>query len=953
MAWQPQEEPLRQLAGYLRDSLSGHDRNAQKYATLMLAQAKSSPDINNYLTFLIASRNPPSSLNINQDDFHTVRSSAAIMLKNNVKTFYNSIPTNSLDYIRSSILLGLQDPNLQIRSYAGNVITEIVRQGGILGWPQLLAELLALVGNERGNIGPETQDGAMSALLKICEDNRKALDRDYQGQRPLEHIIPRLLDFTRSPVPRVRASALATLNVFIPHQTQVLLAILDQLLPQLFRLAYDQSDEVRRNVCRSFVHLVDVRPDKVAPHMEGLVDYMVIQQRQTSDEDLALDAAEFWLCVGEHDQLRETLGPYLDKVVPVLLESMVYSDEDVVMLEGGGEDAEEEDRAEDMKPQFAKSKGARTINTSNGYQEVSTSGTNGSSNTASVNYTKLDDDDDLDEGEIEEYDEDGEGGNPEDRWNLRKCSAATLDVLASVFHGPVFEITLPYLMENLRHEEWPRREAAVLALGAVADGCMDVVVPHLPQLVPYLISLLSDPEPVVRQITCWSLGRYSEWAAHLTDPAAKRQFFEPMMEGILTKMLDNNKRVQEAAASAFANLEEKAMAKLTNYCEPIVQQFVKCFQKYKDRNMFILYDCVQTLAEHVGPALATDKLINLLMPALIERWSKVADQSRELFPLLECLSYVANAMDVKFAPFAGPIFTRCITIIHQNLQDYLVAVNNEAMDKPDKDFLVTSLDLLSAIIQALGNDSQRSKELVSTAQPGFFDLLTFCMEDPSNDVRQSSYALLGDCAIYVFEQLQPFLPKIMPVLIRQLDIDRVMDEEAETGFSVVNNACWSSGEISTNHGLEMSVFAEGLYQRLLAILVNPRVPTSVNENAAIALGRLGVGAFRDLAPHLQEFAVPFLAAMEKVGYTDEKAFAFQGFSRVVSTNPQAMEKCLIPFFEAIARYPDGRGHIHSQLLHDLFQKILVLYSTMIPNFDAFLSQLPVQSQQSLRRTYNF
>lgn len=35
MAWQPQEEPLRQLAGYLRDSLSGHDQNAQKNATVV------------------------------------------------------------------------------------------------------------------------------------------------------------------------------------------------------------------------------------------------------------------------------------------------------------------------------------------------------------------------------------------------------------------------------------------------------------------------------------------------------------------------------------------------------------------------------------------------------------------------------------------------------------------------------------------------------------------------------------------------------------------------------------------------------------------------------------------------------------------------------------------------------------------------------------------------------
>ena len=35
MAWQPQEEPLRQLAQYLKESLSGHDMNAQKNAELV------------------------------------------------------------------------------------------------------------------------------------------------------------------------------------------------------------------------------------------------------------------------------------------------------------------------------------------------------------------------------------------------------------------------------------------------------------------------------------------------------------------------------------------------------------------------------------------------------------------------------------------------------------------------------------------------------------------------------------------------------------------------------------------------------------------------------------------------------------------------------------------------------------------------------------------------------
>lgn len=858
----------------------------------MLADAKSSPVINNYLTYLFSSSQVPPGLNYTLDEYHAVRAASAVMLKNNIRTGYKTIPPESLALVRSSVPLALEDKSGAIRSYAGNVITEIVSRGGILGWPQLLPELLALIGNDNGNVTPEAQEGAMAALAKVCEDNKKMLDKDYQGQRPLTFIIPKLISFTVNEKPKIRSLALGSINVFIPQKPQALLVSLDDLLNRLFQLANDPSADVRRQVCRAFVQIVEIRPDKILPHIAGLVDYMIAQQRKIEDEDLACDAAEFWLTVGEHNELWKALAPYLNKIIPVLLESMVYSEEDIAMLEGGGNDADEEDRAEDIKPKFAKSKGMKTLG--NGEETGEVGG----------DYQKLaamDDDDDLDEGEIDEdFDDDDDGDNPEDRWNLRKCSAAALDVFASDFGGPVFETILPYLMTNLKHEEWPYREAAVLALGAVAEGCIDVVTPHLPDLVPYLISLLNDTEPLVRQITCWTLGRYSSWGASLSTPALRTQYFEPMMEGILMKMLDQNKRVQEAGASAFAHLEEKAGPNITPYCEPIITQFVRCFEKYKDRNMFILYDCVQTLAEHVGHGLAQPRLIDLLMPALIHRWHKVSDQSRELFPLLECLSYVASALAEYFAPFAQPVYIRCIKIIHQNLEEYMAAVRNPILDTPDKDFLVTSLDLLSAIVQAL--DDKQSAALVSGSQPQVFELLQFCMEDPENDVRQSSYALLGDCAKYVFPQLQPFLGRLLPVLIQQLDLDAILDEQIQTGFSVINNACWSAGEISIQHGKNMGPYVEKLLQRYLQILGNPEVPKSVNENAAIALGRLGLENSELMFPHLATFSEPFLKCISTVDYTLEKATAFKGFCLVVLGNPQAMEKDLARLFTAIARY---------------------------------------------------
>lgn len=92
-----------------------------------------------------------------------------------------------------------------------------------------------------------------------------------------------------------------------------------------------------------------------------------------------------------------------------------------------------------------------------------------------------------------------------------KCSAAALDVLANVFREDILPILLPILKEILFHTNWEIKESGVLVLGAIAEGCMNGMIPHLPELIPYLIGCLSDKKALVRSITCWTLSRYAHW----------------------------------------------------------------------------------------------------------------------------------------------------------------------------------------------------------------------------------------------------------------------------------------------------------------------------------------------------------------------------------------------------------------------------------------------------------
>jgi transportin-1 len=100
-------------------------------------------------------------------------------------------------------------------------------------------------------------------------------------------------------------------------------------------------------------------------------------------------------------------------------------------------------------------------------------------------------------------------------------------------------------------------------------------------------------------------------------------------------VLDNNKRVQEAGCSAFATLEEEAGSLLQPYLEPIIRNLVYAFSKYQQKNLLILYDAIGTLADSVAEGLNNPALIGILMPPLIEKWTRLDDSDEDIIPLLE------------------------------------------------------------------------------------------------------------------------------------------------------------------------------------------------------------------------------------------------------------------------------------------------------------------------------
>ncbi|KAM4643804.1 transportin-2 isoform 1-T1 [Amazona ochrocephala] len=923
MDWQPDEQGLQQVLQLLKDSQSPNTAT-QRVVQDKLKQLNQFPDFNNYLIFVLT--------RLKSEDEPT-RSLSGLILKNNVKAHFQSFPQPVAEFIKQECLNNIGDASSLIRATIGILITTIASKGELQMWPELLPQLCNLLNSEDYN----TCEGAFGALQKICEDSSELLDSDALN-RPLNVMIPKFLQFFKHCSPKIRSHAIACVNQFIMDRAQALMENIDTFIEHLFALAVDEDPEVRKNVCRALVMLLEVRIDRLIPHMHSIIQYM-LQRTQDSDENVALEACEFWLTLAEQPICKEVLTSHLVQLIPILVNGMKYSEIDIILLKGDVEEDEAiPDSEQDIKPRFHKS---RTVTLQHEEERA------------------------QDPEDAEDEDDDDTLSD----WNLRKCSAAALDVLANVFREELLPHLLPLLKELLFHPEWVIKESGILVLGAIAEGCMQGMVPYLPELIPHLIRCLADKKALVRSIACWTLSRYAHWV--VSQPPD--MYLKPLMTELLKRILDSNKRVQEAACSAFATLEEEACTELVPYLSFILDTLVFAFGKYQHKNLLILYDAIGTLADSVGHHLNQPEYIQKLMPPLIQKWNELKDEDKDLFPLLECLSSVATALQSGFLPYCEPVYQRCVTLVQKTLaQAMMYNQHPEQYEAPDKDFMIVALDLLSGLAEGLGCHVE---QLV--ARSNIMTLLFQCMQDTMPEVRQSSFALLGDLTKACFVHVKPCIAEFMPILGTNLNPEFI---------SVCNNATWAIGEICMQMGAEMQPYVQMVLNNLVEIINRPNTPKTLLENtgkageghrgipkwefegtgcwgvvlpvlcfpnplpvpSAITIGRLGFVCPQEVAPMLQQFIRPWCTSLRNIRDNEEKDSAFRGICVMIGVNPGGVVQDFIFFCDAVASWVSPKDD-----LRDMFYKILHGFKDQVgeENWQQFSEQFPPLLKDRLAAFY--
>lgn len=645
-------------------------------------------------------------------------------------------------------------------------------------------------------------------------------------------------------------------------------------------------------------------------------------------EQLHIEATQFWSAVLHFPHFAELVEPHIEKIIPTLVQAMVYSELEMGMLQASAEDWQVPDKPDDIKPRHFQAR-----------QQTS-------AHTDDAAGGDDDEDDDAD-AEVEE-------------WNLRRVSARTLDDISEYFGErillPVLRVLDDWMQPGRR---WQELEAAVLALGAICDGCFNALVPYLPAITTRLCDLLADPAThfLVVNIALWTCGQVGRY---FVGEAAK---LRTLVTITLGKMQNPSKLVQGSAVSTLETLvklceDGQETMMLQPHLPSIVTGVAQCLRGYQLKNRVLLLEVLESLCKAMGEQMRNDAaVVATLMDPLTEMWRGIPNDSPLLFSFFTCMSTVCSALGPLMEPMGKDIFERAYGILQEHMLARHAAQQQknsssgggaEMVDEPEMEFVITAADLLSGLFDALGSGLE---PLMAQRQPQFMHVVLAMLRDESAEVRQSGFSLTGDmstaCPTYMQAVLAPFCDAALSNLAH---VD-------ESNYGVVSNVAWTlcnllerqvdTGELPL---LQNTPAMPQLYALLARILGGAGLTAEMRnmaDNVALCLGCM---LYMD--PEVEGrascpvalFARRFCEYVRNIKDVPQKEMAVSGFLFAVQRNPRIAAEHLSVFFDLACSITSA----NADTLRTMHQ---VLQSVKSMDANLWQQRLSAYSEQPRLRLY--
>uniref|UniRef100_A0A6B2L664 TOG domain-containing protein n=1 Tax=Arcella intermedia TaxID=1963864 RepID=A0A6B2L664_9EUKA len=200
----------------------------------------------------------------------------------------------------------------------------MVSSWGVHSWPELVPSLLGCL----REANPDVALGAFACLKEVLEDNAALFSRDPLG--PAKSILTGVMPLCSHPDARIRTQAIGCLTLFSEYSVDVL-GDLEPLYLLFIHLSNDVSIEVKRRVVVGFSILMENMNYELSSKYLVKIISIIINYINQSNEELVLEAMEFWTVLLEHLQTdtENLIAQLLPQILPAIFIRMQYSQKDV------------------------------------------------------------------------------------------------------------------------------------------------------------------------------------------------------------------------------------------------------------------------------------------------------------------------------------------------------------------------------------------------------------------------------------------------------------------------------------------------------------------------------------------------------------------------------------------------------------------------------------------------
>ena len=206
---------------------------------------------------------------------------------------------------------------------------------------------------------------------------------------------------------------------------------------------------------------------------------------------------------------------------------------------------------------------------------------------------------------------------------------------------PLFiQLIVPYLSSK----KWQHRYGALKAIASAAEGCADVLVDKLDDLMSVIWPCFEDPSPRVQYAACHALGQLCTDFSGILQESYCKESLSSLVKVLCTSA---QPRVQQHSAAALVNFAEGVEpTAIEPFLSDIIERFVSLISQ-SQHNLSLQQQLVTTIAAFSGASGSLfSKYYDLVVPLLLNCLTIELDSKYRMLQCrsLEAISLIAHAV---------------------------------------------------------------------------------------------------------------------------------------------------------------------------------------------------------------------------------------------------------------------------------------------------------------------